>query len=130
MNKHNRILLVTTGVLGALGVGLGAFGAHALKDHLMQTGRLDTYQTAVLYHLIHVLAVLGTAILIHLQQELWLRRAGYLFLLGIIIFSGSLYVLCFTGITWLGAITPIGGVFFILGWLSLAFSATTKKVNS
>ncbi len=120
----NRFLLITAGILGAIGIGFGAFGAHALKDHLMETDRLDTYQTAVLYHMIHVLAVFGTAILLPLNQSIWVKRAGYAFLLGILIFSGSLYLLCLTGITWLGAITPIGGVFFILGWLSLTFSAT------
>lgn len=130
MNKGSRLLLASAGIFGALGVGLGAFGAHALKDHLVNTGRIGTYETAVLYHLIHTLAIMGTAILLHLKKSTWLKRAGYFFLLGIIVFSGSLYVLCFTGITWLGAITPIGGVLFILGWLSLTFGATTKKVSS
>lgn len=127
MKGNSKFLIITAGILGAMGVGFGAFGAHALKDHLIETGRLDTYQTAVLYHMIHALAIFGTAILLHLNQSVWVNRAGYAFLLGILIFSGSLYVLCFSGITWLGAITPIGGVFFILGWLSLTFSAISKR---
>ncbi len=126
MNKESRLLLASAGIFGALGVGLGAFGAHALKDHLVNTGRLGTYETAVLYHMIHTLALMGTAILLHLKQSTWLKRAGLLFQLGILIFSGSLYILCFTGVTWLGAITPIGGVFFILGWLSITMSTFQK----
>jgi len=130
MNKRSSQYLTIAGILGALGVALGAFGAHALKDHLINNGRLDTYETAVLYHIIHTLALMGTALLLHFRDNAWISRAGIFFTIGIIIFSGSLYMLCFTGVTWLGAITPIGGVFFILGWLSLTFSAATKKVNS
>ncbi|MEP2770786.1 MAG: DUF423 domain-containing protein [Fulvivirga sp.] len=127
MNKRSSQYLAIAGILGALGVGLGAFGAHTLKDHLINNGRLDTYETAVLYHMIHTLALMGTALLLHFRDNVWIRRASIFFTIGIIIFSGSLYMLCFTGVTWLGAITPIGGVFFILGWLSLTFSAISKK---
>ena len=127
MKRESRILLAIAGTLGAIGVGFGAFGAHALKEQLVLAGRLDTYETAVLYHMLHTLAIVGAAILFHLKDNVWVKRAGISFTTGIIIFSGSLYVLCFTGITWLGAITPIGGVFFILGWLSVSWAFLRNK---
>ncbi len=98
-----------------LGVGLGAFGAHGLKDILTEHGRVATWETAVFYHLVHGLAVW---LLGHVAPG---RRAvGFCFVIGVLIFSGSLYLLCVTNIGWLGAITPIGGVFFLVGWGILA----------
>jgi uncharacterized membrane protein YgdD (TMEM256/DUF423 family) len=97
-----------------LGVGLGAFGAHGLKDILTGNGRLDTWDTAVLYHLIHGLAVWVLGYVAPGR-----RVAGICFVMGVLVFSGSLYLLCVTNIGWLGAITPIGGVFFLVGWGSL-----------
>ncbi|HEY5792380.1 MAG TPA: DUF423 domain-containing protein, partial [Chthoniobacterales bacterium] len=108
------------GVLGFLGVGLGAFGAHKLKPHLQELGTLAAWETAVLYHLIHAVAILAFAAL-----KLASPLTGWCWLIGTIIFSGSLYVLALTGIKWLGAITPIGGVLFLAGWLLLVF-ATPK----
>ncbi|WP_048601563.1 DUF423 domain-containing protein [Rubeoparvulum massiliense] len=109
-----------------LAVALGAFGAHALKDHLLQLGTLETYQTGVQYHMIHALGLLAVAML----MERWgltsyLNWSGWLLFAGIILFSGSLYVLSMSGIRWLGAITPFGGVAFLIGW-ALMFIAALK----
>lgn len=116
-------ILVITGISGALAVGLGAFGAHGLEPLLIQNGRLDTFETAVSYHFFHTLGLLGLGILALIKPD-WkgLSLAAWGMFLGILVFSGSLYILCLTGITWLGAITPIGGVGFILGWLALAYA--------
>ena len=116
-------ILTIAGISGALAVGLGAFGAHGLEPILIQNGRLDTFETAVSYHFYHTLGLLGLGILALIQPE-WkgLSLAAWGMFLGILIFSGSLYILSLTGITWLGAITPIGGVGFILGWLALAYA--------
>ena len=116
-------ILTIAGISGAFVVGLGAFGAHGLEPILIQNGRLDTFETAVSYHFYHTLGLLGLGILALIQPE-WkgLSLAAWGMFLGILIFSGSLYILSLTGITWLGAITPIGGVGFILGWLALAYA--------
>lgn len=116
-------ILTIAGISGALAVGLGAFGAHGLEPILIQNGRLDTFETAVSYHFYHTLGLLGLGILALIKPE-WkgLSLAAWGMFLGILIFSGSLYILSLTGITWLGAITPIGGVGFILGWLALAYA--------
>lgn len=116
-----RILQVA-GLSGALSVGLGAFGAHSLEALLVQNGRLDTFQTAVNYHFYHTLALLGIGILATIKPD-WkgITFSAWCMVLGIVIFSGSLYVLSLSGINWLGAITPLGGLAFILGWSSLAY---------
>ncbi|MCM0042378.1 MAG: DUF423 domain-containing protein [Algoriphagus sp.] len=110
------------GLSGALAVGLGAFGAHGLEALLIQNGRVDTFQTAVNYHFYHTLALFGIGIVAALKPE-WkgIAFAARCMILGILIFSGSLYVLSLSGITWLGAITPLGGLAFILGWSSIAY---------
>jgi uncharacterized membrane protein YgdD (TMEM256/DUF423 family) len=114
-----QTILLTAGILGALAVGLGAFGAHSLEPMLRATGRLDTYETAVKYHFYHTLLLLFIA-LIGLNINQSYRKAAYIFITsGILLFSGSLYILCLTGITWLGAVTPLGGVALIAGWLAL-----------
>ena len=115
-------ILQLAGLSGALAVGLGAFGAHSLEAILIQNGRLDTFQTAVNYHFYHTLALFGIGILASLKLN-WkgIAFSAWCMVLGILIFSGSLYVLSLTGITWLGAITPLGGLAFILGWSSIAY---------
>lgn len=104
----------------ALAVALGAFGAHGLKNRVAEADLL-IWQTAVNYHIWHSLALLALGVLLQLVKPrlplLWSARS---FMFGIIIFSGSLYLLVLTNTRWLGAITPIGGVAFILGWLLLA----------
>ncbi len=117
----NRILQLA-GIAGALAVGLGAFGAHSLEPLLIQNGRLDTYQTAVNYHFFHTLALLGIGILAKVKPD-WkgIAFSAWCMLIGVLIFSGSLYILSLSGITWLGAIAPLGGLALILGWSSLAY---------
>ena len=105
------------------GVALGAFGARALKTMLTEEGT-GWWQTAVLYHLIHGLGLIAVGWLtIFKPQAHLLRASGWLFVLGIVLFSGSLYLLALTGEKRLGAITPLGGLAFLLGWLLLAFAA-------
>ncbi|MBI2094528.1 MAG: DUF423 domain-containing protein [Candidatus Omnitrophica bacterium] len=107
-----------------LAVALGAFGAHGLKDRLSIEAK-QIYQTAVLYHLIHGLALLAVGWLTLIKpMDGNIRNAGWCFIIGIILFSGSLYLLSITEIKKLGMITPLGGLSFLLGWLLLALSAT------
>ena len=115
-----RLLLQLAALLGGLGVAIGAFGAHALHDVLVRAGRLDTFETAVHYQFYHLLALLAVGVLWTARPELrTLGTTGWLWLSGIIVFSGSLYALCFTGITKLGAVAPVGGLLLLAGWLSL-----------
>jgi len=117
--------IIAGAVNAAIAVALGAFGAHALKEKLSEH-YLAIWETAVQYQMFHALALLVVGILMSpslfgsVTQLSW---AGYLILAGIIIFSGSLYVLSLTGIGILGAITPIGGVAFIAGWIMLIIAA-------
>ncbi len=114
-------------IMGGAAVAIGAFGAHALKPMLVSAGREDTFELAVRYQFYHSLALLIVGILAGHIQSKQLGISALLFIAGILIFSGSLYVLSLTGITWLGAITPIGGVCFLAGWLLLAISAVKGK---
>lgn len=102
-------------LLGFLGVALGAFGAHGLHDLLVKNARLANWETAVLYHLVHAAVLVAIT-----RGENVSRVACWLFIAGIIIFSGTLYVLALTNHRWLGAITPLGGVALLAGWLALA----------
>ena len=122
----SKIIRITA-ILGALAVGIGAFGAHGLKETLISNGRLETFETAVNYHFYHVLALLAVGLLAFRKSSKLLSYACIMFIAGIFIFSGSLYVLSITNITFLGAITPIGGVGFIAGWLLLFWSAKDLK---
>jgi uncharacterized membrane protein YgdD (TMEM256/DUF423 family) len=111
-------------VLGFLAVALGAFGAHGLKDRLEALGTAATFQTAAQYHMYHALALVAVGLFAGpFRSSMALTAAGLAFLFGVIIFSGSLYVLAVTGMTRLGAITPIGGVLLLVGWLALAIGA-------
>ena len=109
----------TGSVLCGLGVILGAFGAHGLRARLSPE-MLVVFETGVRYHLIHALGLLAVAWAASRWPGSYVSIAGYLFVAGIFIFSGSLYVLAVTGIRWLGAITPIGGFWLIVGWGLLA----------
>lgn len=117
-----RTYIIIAALLLMTGVGAGAFGAHGLKAHVSEE-LLGTWQTAVLYQLTHALGLLALCGLkAHLARRL--AAVGGLFLLaGVIIFSGSLYALVLSGIRVLGAITPIGGVCFLIGWLLVALAA-------
>jgi uncharacterized membrane protein YgdD (TMEM256/DUF423 family) len=113
-------------VFGFLGVAIGAFGAHGLKDRLAATGRAANFETGVHYHLVHVAALLAVGLLLRHAPELPLARAaGWCFAAGILLFSGSLYVLALTGVTVWGAVTPFGGLGFLAGWV-LLFLAGAK----
>lgn len=107
-----------------LGVGAGAFGAHGLSSYFARYPELaGTFDTAVRYHVFHALGLFLAAWVSTRYNPALANWGGYLFLLGILLFSGSLYLLVFTRLSWLGAITPLGGVAFIGGWLLLALSA-------
>ena len=112
----------TGAVICALGVMLGAFGAHGLRERLT-ADLLAVFETGVRYHLIHALGLLAVAWAASRWPNAWVGAAGWLFVAGIAVFSGSLYVLAVTGIRWLGAITPLGGVCLIAGWVVLAVGA-------
>ncbi|AKH67819.1 uncharacterized small membrane protein [Spongiibacter sp. IMCC21906] len=118
------ISLFLTAIFGFLAVALGAFGAHGLKAKLSPE-MMTVYQTAVQYHFFHTLALLGVAVLLQQQgvQHPTLKACVWLFALGIVVFSGSLYALALTNIRILGAITPIGGVLFMAAWVCLAVAA-------
>ncbi|MBR9919025.1 DUF423 domain-containing protein [bacterium] len=120
----NPTILVIASFLAALAVGLGAFGAHALEESLSPK-RLDTWNTAVTYHMWHALALIGLA-LVSRVFEVDLTWSLNLIVAGIFVFSGSLYLLCFTDTSWLGAITPIGGICFILGWILAGWKFITQ----
>jgi uncharacterized membrane protein YgdD (TMEM256/DUF423 family) len=120
----DRVFLVIGALSGCIGVALGAFGAHALRDRLSPEV-LQTFQTGVTYQMYHALALLGVGILMgrfSIEGPAWLSASGWLFIAGTLLFSGSLYALALSGMTWLGAITPLGGVAFLAAWLLLAFA--------
>lgn len=129
---NHKTLLMVCGILGALAVSLGAFGAHGLKN-VLSAQHLQTYTTGITYHFYHTLALLGIAVLVRRNSSVWLRSASICFILGIFLFSGSLYLLAtrevigLTNYRWLGPITPIGGVFFILGWLAVSIGAVRNS---
>ncbi len=110
----NVLLFRLAAALCFLAVGLGAFGAHALKATLLTNDTTEVWKTAVLYHFIHALALLVLAVLPAAS-----RASSSLFVAGIVLFSGSLYLLALTNVKWLGAITPLGGLCFLAGWLWL-----------
>ncbi|MFD2640650.1 DUF423 domain-containing protein [Pseudomonas japonica] len=117
-----RSFLLLAAFFGFTGVALGAFAAHGLKTRL-SAEYLAVFQTGVTYQLIHALALFGVAILsVHLPGRL-VTWAGSLFILGILLFSGSLYILTLSGIGKLGMITPLGGTAFLAGWLCLGLAA-------
>lgn len=117
-----RIFFVLGASFGLLAVVVGAFGAHALKERLFaQT--IATFEIAVRYQMYHALGLIGVAWASSQWSSQLIVIAGWLFVAGIVIFSGSLYILALSGIRWLGAITPIGGLAFIVGWVCLLWAA-------
>lgn len=117
-----RLFLVLAGLFGFLGVALGAFGAHALQDRLGARA-LEIFETGVRYHLIHALALFGVGLLLLRAPSAWLGASGWLFTAGIVVFSGSLYALALSGVRAFGAVTPLGGVAFLVGWILLSVGA-------
>lgn len=122
-----QVFGLTGAFYGALGVILGAFGAHALRASFTAR-QLETWQTAVSYQMMHALALLAVYLLmrhatsIGVDTGIAIRIAGWSFLVGVLLFSGSLYALCFGAPGVFGPITPLGGVSFVVGWLALAFA--------
>jgi uncharacterized membrane protein YgdD (TMEM256/DUF423 family) len=115
-----KLFITLASLSGMLAVAFGAFGAHALRSRLDEHA-LSVFQTAVQYHFYHSLALLAVGVIALSQpQTALLRSSGYLFVVGIVVFSGSLYLLSMSGLRWLGAITPLGGLAFIAGWGCLA----------
>jgi uncharacterized membrane protein YgdD (TMEM256/DUF423 family) len=116
-----KFWFISAAISGFLCVALGAFGAHSLKNILDDYGK-SIYEKAVLYQMFHTVALFAVGVIQHLYRETSLSIAGWGFLAGIVLFSGSLYLLATTGIKWLGAITPVGGLAFLFGWLWLVLA--------
>lgn len=130
MSMHKGFIQ-TAALLSALSIILGAFGAHALKE-IFTADLLQVFETAVRYQMYHAFALLAVGILYKEFSNKQIKLAGNFFIAGIILFSGSLYALCFieyqhlSSLLWIGAITPLGGLCFIIGWL-LLFAGAVKK---
>lgn len=124
---NQRHTLITAATFGFLGVAFGAFGAHALKPMLIETGRLEVYELAIRYVFYHTFALLGTGITMHLLPAPPLRYAALFFTIGIILFSGSLLTLSFVRLGPIGIITPIGGIFLLLGWSFFAYAMIKRN---
>ncbi len=123
-----KLFISVAALAGMFAVMLGAFGAHALKNTLDDYA-MGVFETAVQYHFYHAFALMAVGILAMSQPDsALLKTSGWLFMLGLIVFSGSLYALSFSGVRWLGAITPIGGLAFIAGWGCLA-AASWKSLG-
>jgi uncharacterized membrane protein YgdD (TMEM256/DUF423 family) len=121
--RMHRTFLLIGALSGVVGVALGAFGAHGLRSRLSPE-MLAVFETGVRYHMYHAVAIIGVASIAERWQASRLVLAsGWLFLAGILLFSGSLYLLATTGVRTLGAITPFGGAAFLLGWGCLAWAA-------
>ena len=123
-----RLFLTAAAILAGLAVAAGAFASHALKERLTERA-LEIFETAARYQMYHALALFLVAILLSRTETIapTLSIAGYAFIAGITIFSGSLYALSLTDIKWLGAITPLGGAAFLVGWGCVAIAAWSFK---
>lgn len=117
-----RSIVITASVLLMVAVGTGAFGAHGLRAHVTPE-MLAVWQTAVLYQMVHALGLLGIAALLPRLHSALASAASWFLLVGILIFSGSLYALVLSGVRSFGAVTPAGGVSFMIGWVLLAIAA-------
>ena len=117
----DKTFLLVGALAGFLAVALGAFGAHALKGRLSPE-MLAVFETGVRYQMYHALAIIATGLVLARMDGWLVRTAGWFFTAGIVLFSGSLYALAFTGVTVLGAITPLGGLAFLIGWACLAIA--------
>ncbi len=117
-----RLFVIIGALSGAIGVGAGAFGAHALRAKL-EPRMLEVFETGSRYQMYHALALIAAAFVVSRWPGSLANAAGWLFLAGTVLFSGSLYAMALTNVRALGAITPIGGVCFIAGWVCLAIAA-------
>jgi uncharacterized membrane protein YgdD (TMEM256/DUF423 family) len=119
---NNRLAMNVAGFLGFSGVLFGSFGAHLLRDLLERLGTAHFWQTAVLYHLVHAVVLLVFA-----GWRPIPRLSYFLILFGVIVFSGSLYAMALTNLRWLGAVTPLGGLGLLFGWVNVAFWKQSKS---
>jgi uncharacterized membrane protein YgdD (TMEM256/DUF423 family) len=124
---NSRQALSIAAISGVAAVSLGAFGAHALKTLLAENGRLDTYELAVRYHFYHTLALLAIGILLDRKNSKYLSWSALFILAGMLFFSGSLYILALLNTTSVALITPLGGVFMIVGWGLLFYSVIKNR---
>ncbi|MFO0724095.1 MAG: DUF423 domain-containing protein [Myxococcota bacterium] len=129
MNVLRDRWLAAGAVLGGFAVALGAFGAHALKSRV-SVEDLAIWRTAVEYQMYHALALILAGLWSRSQPSPWLARAGVAFVIGSVVFSGSLYGLVLSGIRGLGAVTPVGGVAFLIGWACLLVAAWREQGSS
>jgi uncharacterized membrane protein YgdD (TMEM256/DUF423 family) len=127
-NRMAQGLMAIAALFAGLAVGGGAFASHALRGNLAPRA-LEIFETGIRYQMYHALALLLVALLIHQAEVVppTLPYAGYAFIAGMVIFSGSLYALSLSDVKWLGAITPLGGLLFLVGWGCLAISAMQYK---
>ncbi|MFS6536022.1 DUF423 domain-containing protein [Idiomarina loihiensis] len=125
----SQIFLIVAAILGGTGVMLGAFASHGLKSKLSES-LLSAFETGVTYQFYHALALFVLALWLKQSQSVWFVASGYLWLAGVVLFSGSLYALALTGVKWFGPITPIGGLLFIAGWVSLLVGAIKLGAGS
>jgi uncharacterized membrane protein YgdD (TMEM256/DUF423 family) len=116
-------------LLAMFGVMIGAFGAHALREMLIETGRQSVFETAVRYQMYHAFALIICGMLSKQFTTLRLSLASTCFVIGALLFCGSLYVLCLTGVSGFGAVTPVGGLFFLAGWV-LAIIQVYSKLSA
>jgi len=116
---NSKKLLISGSLFMALAVGFGAFGAHIVQD-MLTPDRFEVFKTAVEYHFYHAIGLLILGLISQrMEPSKWITWSGYCMIAGILIFSGSLYILTLTDTSWLGAITPLGGIAFILSWCFL-----------
>lgn len=127
MHMGRRVVILAA-LFGMIGVGMGAFGAHALNGILTANGRRSTYETAVQYQLIHTLAMLFISSAIRRWPGGLTKAAAVFFTLGIVLFSGSLYILSIFDVSFMGAVAPIGGGALIFGWLCLGLTAWQNNI--
>jgi len=126
----SKLIIILAGINGFLAVSIGAFAAHTLRDRLSPE-LLNTFQTGVQYHMYHALSLFGIGLLmLNFPSSTLLRISAYLMMAGIVLFSGSLYLLSITGTRWLGAITPLGGLCFLTAWMLIVWFATKQQFPS
>ncbi len=123
-----RVFLTIAALLGGSAVGLGAFGAHALRERLSERS-LEIFETAARYQMYHALALLLVGVLMSRSttEQTFLTASGWAFIVGVVLFCGSLYALSFSGIKWLGAVAPLGGLALMVGWAAIAVAAWNYK---
>ena len=126
----SKLIIILAGINGFLAVSIGAFAAHMLRDRISPE-LLNTFQTGVQYHMYHALGLFGIGLLmLNFPTSNLLRISAYLMIAGIVLFSGSLYLLSITGTRWLGAITPLGGLCFLSAWVLIVWFAAKQKFPS